>query len=93
MSSISSVPKLVSINQNKLKKVIGDDEVIDHDSGNEYTYDINATSLLPISSELCNIVDIITLSDEAKYYYKKFVIFQLILQKSSTNSLESSTPI
>jgi len=39
------------------------------------TLDINATSLLPISFELYNVVDIITLSDEAKYYYKKFVMF------------------
>jgi hypothetical protein len=63
MSSIIFSYKISSINQNKLKKVIGCDEVIDHDSENKYTYDINAASLLPLSSELRNVVDIITLSD------------------------------
>jgi hypothetical protein len=58
---------------------------------NDSTSGIDTANLLSASSELCSIVDIITLSDEANYRYQndRNVLFHVAT--SSTNSLEYAT--
>ncbi len=58
---------------------------------NDFTYCINKASLLSVSSKLCSIVDIITLSDEATYRYQKEHNILFHVAAPSTNSLEYAT--
>ena len=81
----------ISTNEVNLKKINTVIKSLISITKNDSTYGINTASLPSASSELCSIVDRITLSDEATYRYQKEHNVLFHVAASSTNSLEYAT--
>ena len=81
----------ISTNEENIKKINTVIKSLISITKNDFTYGINKASLLSASSELCSIVDIITLSDEATYRYQKEQNVLFHVAAPSTNSLEYAT--
>lgn len=81
----------ISTNEVNLKKINTVIKSLISITKNDSTYGIDTASLLSASSELCNIVNIITLSYETTYRYQKKHNVLFHVAASSTNSLEYAT--